>query len=525
MKAAIYCRVSTEDQEREGTSLQSQQEACLKKAQELGYIVPAGFIILETYSGLSLNRPKLDQLRQSVRDREVDVVIAYTLDRLSRDPVHFIILQEEMERSGVELILVTEDLDNSDLGLLITHIKGYAAKLEAEKIKERTMRGKRERIKSGKLPTGRGVLYGYNYDKERGINVANSSLDTVRTMGMWIIEEGIFLNEVCRRLMAMQIPAPKGGKFWSRGTVGRIMRNPVYAGRSYVGKTKTQGKKRIPCPQLDYIEIPDAVDRVAFNSEEWAKIQKQLDRNRELSPRNRKLEYLLSGRLFCRACGRRYYGLPVHGKPYYRCSGRIKLISDKHCTSKSINAKQLDEAVWAEVANALKRPKTILAGIQELQRQSNQKGFWAEELNRMTKRLKILDKEQEQLLQWAMKGFPEEAVVKENEKLNHERVDLKEQIEALERKIEDVEDSAGDLERIEEFCKTASQNLPSFGYAEKRLTLEVFKVKVWIDGDTPMLDGVLPVPNEVCAVSQPLSGLAGRWKYLPPHPPYDLPAR
>ena len=137
MKAAIYCRVSTEDQAVDGTSLGSQKEACLKKAQELGYDPSEDYTILETYSGLSLDRPKLSQLRQWIRDKAVDVVIAYTLDRLSRDPVHFIILQEELERADVSLIMVTEDIDSSDLGRLITYIKGFAAKLEAEKIKER----------------------------------------------------------------------------------------------------------------------------------------------------------------------------------------------------------------------------------------------------------------------------------------------------------------------------------------------------------------------------------------------------
>ncbi len=122
MKAAIYCRVSTEDQEREGTSLQSQLEACEKLAEEKGYEVEEQYIIREVYSGLTLDRPKLNELREWVRDKQVDVVIAYTLDRLSRDPVHFIILQEELERVGVELILVTEDVDSSDLGRLITYI-------------------------------------------------------------------------------------------------------------------------------------------------------------------------------------------------------------------------------------------------------------------------------------------------------------------------------------------------------------------------------------------------------------------
>jgi len=57
-----------------------------------------------------------------VRDNEVDVVIAYTLDRVARDPVHFIILQEEFQKHGVELVFVADDLDNSDQGKLISYI-------------------------------------------------------------------------------------------------------------------------------------------------------------------------------------------------------------------------------------------------------------------------------------------------------------------------------------------------------------------------------------------------------------------
>ncbi len=124
MKAAVYCRVSTEDQEKEGTSLRSQTEACLKFAQDKGYEVPEEFIIAETYSSLSLDRPRLNELRQWVRGKQVDAIIAYSLDRLSRDPVHCIILQDELQRAEVELILITETLDSSDLGLLITYIKG-----------------------------------------------------------------------------------------------------------------------------------------------------------------------------------------------------------------------------------------------------------------------------------------------------------------------------------------------------------------------------------------------------------------
>jgi site-specific DNA recombinase len=60
MKAAIYCRVSTDSQEREGTSLQTQLKACLKFCENKNYEV--AYRYSETFSGLSLERPELDKL-------------------------------------------------------------------------------------------------------------------------------------------------------------------------------------------------------------------------------------------------------------------------------------------------------------------------------------------------------------------------------------------------------------------------------------------------------------------------------
>ena len=84
--ALIYCRVSTEDQEKEGTSLHTQLEACLKYCHEKGYQVARKFT--ETYSGLTLERPELAKLRDAIRGNEVDVIVVYCLDRLSRNATH-----------------------------------------------------------------------------------------------------------------------------------------------------------------------------------------------------------------------------------------------------------------------------------------------------------------------------------------------------------------------------------------------------------------------------------------------------
>ena len=94
MKADIYCRVSADNQESEGTSLQTQLEACLNYCQGKGYEVAYRFS--EAYSGLTLDRPKLNELRELVRNEQIDVLVVYCLDRLSRDPTHGVILTQEL---------------------------------------------------------------------------------------------------------------------------------------------------------------------------------------------------------------------------------------------------------------------------------------------------------------------------------------------------------------------------------------------------------------------------------------------
>lgn len=92
----------------------------------------------EAYSGLTLDRPKLRELQELIRAGYIDVIVIYCLDRISRDPTHGVILTQEFEHFNVALEAVTEDINTSELGKLISYIRGFASKLEAEKIRERT---------------------------------------------------------------------------------------------------------------------------------------------------------------------------------------------------------------------------------------------------------------------------------------------------------------------------------------------------------------------------------------------------
>src|SRR3712207_1585373 len=107
-RAAVYCRVSTVKQV-EGASLDTQEQFCQEYAERRGYAVEPSLVVREVYTGEELwDRPKLAMLRDEVRRRNVDVLIAYAVDRLSRDPVHLLVVLSEAEHAGAVVEFVTE---------------------------------------------------------------------------------------------------------------------------------------------------------------------------------------------------------------------------------------------------------------------------------------------------------------------------------------------------------------------------------------------------------------------------------
>jgi site-specific DNA recombinase len=162
-RAALYSRVS-DPKQKDGTSLQTQEAACRKYAAEYGYTLDDAHVFVEVHTRTELwERPALTRLREAIRHREVDVVIVYAIDRLARDPVHLWVILTEAEHARVEIEFVTEPLDDSQEGQLIRYVRGYAAKVEHEKIKERSIRGKRARIQAGKLLPGNRPRYGFHW--------------------------------------------------------------------------------------------------------------------------------------------------------------------------------------------------------------------------------------------------------------------------------------------------------------------------------------------------------------------------
>lgn len=529
MGAAIYCRVSTTRQKEEGTSLDTQKLACLALAAKNNYEVPDNLIFTEDWSGARLDRPQLDAVRDLIRRRELQALIVYSTDRLSREPIHIAIIAEECQKNSVELLFVTEPLDTSPEGQLILYVKGYAGKIERAKFSDRSLRGKRTRAKLGKIPGAAGInLYGYVYipgkEAGQGIRVINEDqAEVVRMIYRWLIEDRMTLYRICIKLTESGIPSPQGTNRWGTSTVSRLLRNVAYTGKTYVFRYQSEEpnrqneeKKRYPKtlrrerPTEEWIEIAGATPPI-ISEEVYKLAQAQLRENLERSPRGQKYHYLLHGRIRCGICGRRYDAYTNDaGYQHYRCSGKRRTISIVPCVAKSISALQIEPIVWEKVREVLKNPEVVLRELQRHNEQIKSEGIGLDsQLELLDKRITRTELSLQRLVRQHHLGeIDDEYIIRESRKVKADRERLIQEKEALKKRQEARIATEYQIEALNRYCATVSANIEDFGYAEKRLALEALDISLTIGPEGIKLHGT--IPTKVSITSTPSSRQAGR---------------
>src|SRR5215211_3190093 len=248
-RVAIYCRVSSAGQE-ENSSLDTQEATCRSYAAQQGWDI-AG-VYREVFTGAELfDRPQLGRLRESVRAGEADVVLAYALDRLSRNQAHLGFLLSEWDHHGVRLNLVTEEFDETPEGRLLQSVRGFVAEMERLKIRERTQWGTRARVEAGKPLVGCRPPYGYQWrDTEKSGFVLDPERSAIVRRIFDAVLQGQSLRGTCRALMAEAIPTPSGRSvYWEASVLHDILTHPIYAGQAsafrHVTERMSGGKKRV----------------------------------------------------------------------------------------------------------------------------------------------------------------------------------------------------------------------------------------------------------------------------------------
>jgi len=512
--AAIYPRVSTDNQETEDTSLQTQIEACLKYCQDKGYEMAYRFN--ETYSGLNLDRPKLNELRELVRGDQIDVVVVYCLDRLSRNATHGVILRDELDKYHVTLESVTEDIEKTPLGEAITYLRGTFSQIEAEKIKERTMRGRKARALGGKLPAY-GHLYGYTYMPGKGHGegiryINEGQAKWVREIYRWLVEENLSTDKITYRLRELNVQTPSGKGWWLRSTVCKILKNPAYFGKTYVftrtngepsykvkDRTKRKNTGVIWKPRQEWVEIPDATPAI-ISEDLFNEAQKSLKQNKRLSLKNGKHDYLLRGHVYCARCERTYsgeQGIKIrNGKryyyPYYGCLGKRKRVTPILCDNKQYATNRLEGLVWAEVEKVLNQPEIIISELERAKESHNERVL-ENEVDRINTVLDNRYKQKDRIWKaFAITG-DEVKFKKEISEIDKEIKELETQKNGTEKQIAANERLVLNAESIEETCTALSRKIKSLNFNDKKLAIQALQIRVPVDGDGIIINGAIPV--------------------------------
>ena len=245
-KVAIYSRVSTEEQAREGLSVDAQIDKCKAFCHARCWAVfkvykDAGF------SAGSLNRPALELLLRDAQEQRFNIILVYKIDRFSRKLKDLITILEELKEKNINFTSVTEQIDTtSAMGEAFFQIIGVFAQLERGMVKERVELAFDRKIKFGE------VLYraplGYAFKNKKLVLDTENAKKVSEVFNMWASD--ISYGEISKRF---NIP---------KSTLYQIIRNPIYLGKVRYKGNLYKGKH------------PAIIDKELFD-----KVQQRLDQN------------------------------------------------------------------------------------------------------------------------------------------------------------------------------------------------------------------------------------------------------
>lgn len=283
IKAAIYIRVSTEDQAREGFSLGEQENAnreyCVKKGYEIYKVYEDAGI-----SAKDTNRPSFQSMMNDMKDGLFNIIIAYKLDRITRSVYDQDEIIRDVLKYRCKIECCVEDVNTSNsMGMFTLRLYASLSQLEIERTSERTIFGLVGAVKAGHLNH---TPFGYKKD---GKKVVIDEVDSYYVKKMF----ELYLQGYSQRKVADWINENYTGKkkFHDR-TVETILHNIIYTGRKHVTDPENKFNK---------ILLEDVVEPI-ISIETWNLMEAQFGKNK----RNyrRKQIYIFMQKLKCPRCGK-----------------------------------------------------------------------------------------------------------------------------------------------------------------------------------------------------------------------------
>jgi site-specific DNA recombinase len=375
MKTALYARVSTEEQSKEGYSLAAQLEKMRAFCFSQGWTIYKEYVE-EGRSAKDMERPQLQALLADVQ--HFDVVLVYKLDRLSRNVGDINHLLNTFEKNKVSFKSVTEPYDTTtSQGKLLINIFGSLAQFEREQLAERTHFGMARKHSEGSRNGGR-APFGYYLDSDGKLAIDETEAKWVRWMFESFHTKG---KKMITEILNKEKVKTRTGANWNHSSVDYVVTNPVYYGALRWNYRTKQGNRT-------YEEVIVEGNHPAIITKEVYDSIKKTRKDRKNTGWKSRTVYPFSSVLRCARCGHSMHG----GKRkradgtehrFYKCAGRFEYkicdmpvlaedtIEQEFITSLEYvpvetKAPDQQEVDYVELKKELKRIENRKANIKEL---------------------------------------------------------------------------------------------------------------------------------------------------------------
>lgn len=341
MKVGIYIRVSTDEQAKEGYSISGQLQKMKAFCISQNWSVE-GVYADEGLSAKDLNRPELQRLIEDVESEDINCVLVYRLDRLTRSVFDLYKLLERFDKYGCKFKSATEVYDTTTaMGRMFITIVAALAQWERENMGERISFGNVEKARQGKIPLTFAPI-GYDLNREESkLHINKQEAIVVRTIFQKYIE-GLGSNRLCTYLNSRNMLTKKGNK-WSQDTIFKVINSPLHKGSfSWSGTL--------------YEDTHDPI----VTKETWNRAQ-EIRKDRSEGKRTGRAvssNFLFSSVVPCESCGKSLSGNYTQYKKsdgeivrynFYRC--RYKLAGSCDSEFSSVSEKLLEEEFLNKIKN------------------------------------------------------------------------------------------------------------------------------------------------------------------------------
>ena len=337
LRAAAYCRVSTDKAEQAG-SLNSQIAFFEEYITRCDSMTLVKVYYDEGASGTTTaHRSGFNEMIAKAMAGMIDIILTKEVSRFARNTVDTLNVTRMLRANGVGVIFINDNIDTRDSdGELRLSIMATIAQEESRKISERVKWGQQRKMEQG-VVFGRSCL---GYDVSNGkISISDVGSKTVQRIFNEYTILGKGADSIAKALNSENIPSVNGGR-WSAGFIRRVLRNEKYAGDLVQKKTCTPDylthKKK--CNKEGRIYIHNHHEPIIDRSL-WEKTQAELERRAPGDTSRHSDRYRYSGKVYCGICGSvmvsRVKKLK-NGDIYHalRCSGRI---NGKRCDNETLN--------------------------------------------------------------------------------------------------------------------------------------------------------------------------------------------